>query len=392
MQRTVRLMLHPTPEQGSALAETTRLFTGAFNDVCAVGWERGEKNGVTLHHETYRRLRARYPALLSDLHIQARVKATEAVRSALALRRKGRQVQMPTSASCPPRFNVHTFKVNWEGGIVNVATTRGRQHIAFHLPEYARRYVGLPVDTADLMFRAGRWWLHVVVTVPAPDITPCPDGIGIVGVDLGLACPAVTSTGHFLGLRRWRGIEARTFRLRRALQKRGTRSAKRHLRRLRGWQRRFRRDCDHVLSKQIVQAVPQGGTVVLENLKGIRGRVRVRHGPESRRIHGWSFAQLKSFIVYKAEERAVTVAGVNPRHTSQQCSRCGHTARNNRRSPRWFQCRACGFSLHADLNGARNIAAKYLVPTGIPGRDGCPVNAPNVGDDVVHRSPASRLL
>src|SRR4051794_40180029 len=111
MQRTIRVRLRPTTEQASALTETARLFTLAFNVVAAHGWEHGEKNGVTLHHETYRPLKSEYPSLVSDLHIQARVKATEALRSALALQKKGRKVSAPRSTACPPRYNVHTIRL-----------------------------------------------------------------------------------------------------------------------------------------------------------------------------------------------------------------------------------------------------------------------------------------
>jgi putative transposase len=58
------------------------------------------------------------------------------------------------------------------------------------------------------------------------------------------------------------------------------------------------------------------------------------------------------------------VVVVDPRHTSQRCSRCGHTARNNRRSQSVFICRQCGYHLNADLNGARNIAAAYRASGG----------------------------
>ncbi len=60
------------------------------------------------------------------------------------------------------------------------------------------------------------------------------------------------------------------------------------------------------------------------------------------------------------------VVAVDPRHTSQTCSCCGHQARNNRRSRGRFVCRVCGFELHADLNAARNIAAKYRAEGGTP--------------------------
>lgn len=391
MQRTIRVRLGPTPDQASALAETARVFTLAFNAVAAYGWEHGENNGVTLHHATYRPLKAEYPTLVSDLHIQARVRATEAVKSALALRKKGRKVSGPRALACPPRYNVHTMRLNWGVGTVRLSTTAGRQSIPFSLPAYAERYAGFQEDAADLICRDGAWWLHVVVTVPAPEVVPIDD---VVGVDLGLARPAVTSNNRFLGERRWRDVEARRFKRRRALQAKGTKNAKRRLKMTRRAQARFRRDCDHVLSKQIVRAVPPGDTIALENLTNIRSRVTARRGRQARRLHGWSFDQIRSFVEYKAEERGCTVVGVDPRHTSQACSRCGHTARDNRRSRGWFRCRACGFELHADLNGARNVAAKYRASLSTPEAGGLPVMQPIAGVTVArqHALPASRLL
>ena len=241
----------------------------------------------------------------------------------------------------------------------------------FTVPDYAGKYAWLPVDTADLLrHQDGGWWLHVVVSVKPPVVAPTRGGGGI---DLGLAQPAVTSTNQFVGKKAWKAIERRYFRCKRALQKRGTKSAKRHLRRLRQTQTRFRRDCDHVLSKQLAQSVEPGGTLILENLTDIRQRTAAkRKTATKRRLHSWSFAQLRTFLTYKAEERGCSVVAVDPRHTSQTCSRCGHQARNNRRSQSRFVCRACDFELHADLNAARNIAAKYRASRGI-----APVGAPS---------------
>jgi IS605 OrfB family transposase len=357
MQRTIRLEITPSPAQAAILAETSRQFTAVFQAMCKVGWEQKITNGVKLHHATYYPLRSVYPELPSNLLVQARMKATEALKSAFALQKKGRKVGLPTSDACPPRYNLYTYKVDWESQTVRMSTVRGRHTIRFTTPDYSAKYAGYPVDTADLLFRNDRWWLHVVVTVPAPEIAPTDQ---IVGVDLGIVRPAVTSTNRFLGKRAWKEIEGKLFHLKRALQKKGTKSAKRHLKRVRGKQARFRRNCDHVLSKQIVQSAVPGATIVLENLTDIRKRSNVRRKTAtSRRIHTWSFAQLKFFVAYKAEEQGCTVVAVDPRHTSQACSCCGHTARNNRRSRGRFVCRGCGFELHADLNAARNIAAKY---------------------------------
>lgn len=374
MQRTIRIKLQPTPEQANALLDTRRQFTDVFNAVAAYGWQERSKNGVTLHHALYYPLKAQYPDLVSDLHIQARVKATEAVASALQLAKDPeRTVAQPRSWGCAPRYNVHTYKVDWQNQIVNLATVAGRQRIPFVVPDYARQYLGYETESADLVLRDGDWWLHVVVTVPAPDVPPTET---VIGVDLGLAQPAVTSNRQFLGTRRWKAVEGRYFHLRRQLQQRGTPSAKRHLRRIKHKQARFRRDCDHVLSKQIVQAAPEGSTIAIENLTHIRQRTKQRGREQRRRMHSWSYHQMRQFLTYKAEARGCTVGAVDPRHTSQQCSKCGYTARNNRRARGLFRCHQCGYELHADLNASYNIAAKYQTSNGRSDTRGLPVTQP----------------
>src|SRR5262249_33986861 len=144
-------------------------------------------------------------------------------------------------------------------------------------------------DTADLVEGDGQWWLYVVVSVNAPGVAPTAQ---VIGVDLGINRPAATSTNKFLGGRRWKSTERRYFKHVRALQQKGTKSAKRHLRKLKRRRARFRKDADHVLSKQIVAAADKGTTIVLENLKDIRKRVRQgqrtsKQRQSKRRMHSW---------------------------------------------------------------------------------------------------------
>jgi putative transposase len=378
MQRTIRLKLTPSLAQAEALTETSRLFTAAFNRFVVLGWEAGVSNATKLHYLAYYLVRSELPTLNSNLVNTARAKAAEAIKSAFALQKLQRRVSMPISAACPPRYNAHTYRVDWKSQTVRMSLVGSRQTIGFSIPDYSAAYAGYPVDTADLLFRHGVWWLHVVVTVPAPDLAPTDQ---LVGVDLGIVRPAVTSNNQFLGKRGWKAVEGRLFHLKRALQKKGTKSAKRHLKRVRWKQARFRRTNDHILSKQIVASVEPGATLVLENLTDIRKCSKIRKRTvTSRRVHSWSFAQLKFFVAYKAEERGCMVVAVDPRHTSQACSCCGHTARNNRRSRGRFVCRACGYELHADLNAARNIAAKYRTSVAICDAGWLTFNQPIVSD------------
>ncbi len=306
MQRTIRLKLTPSPAQADALTETSRLFTAAFNRFVAMGWDAGVSNATKLHYLAYYPVRSELPTLNSNLINTARAKAAEAIKSAFALREAERNGQHAVLGRFrPPRYNVHTYKVDWESQTVRMSLVGDRQTIRFAIPDYNAAYAGYPTDTADLLFRNGVWWLHVVVTVPAPDVVPTDQ---VVGVDLGLAQPAVTSNNRFLGKRAWKAIEGRLFHLKRKLQQRGTRSAKRHLKRLRRKQARFRRNTDHILSKQIVASVEPGATIVLENLTDIRKRTKIKRKTEtSRRVHSRSFAQPEGF--YRVQSRGTGLYG-----------------------------------------------------------------------------------
>ena len=79
------------------------------------------------------------------------------------------------------------------------------------------------------------------------------------------------------------------------------------------------------------------------------------HGRRFRSMLGsWSPYELERFIEYKANDAGKNVVYVNPKHTSQKCSRCGYTDKNNRYGS-VFRCKNCGYELNADLNASRNI-------------------------------------
>jgi IS605 OrfB family transposase len=131
------------------------------------------------------------------------------------------------------------------------------------------------------------------------------------------------------------------------------------LKKISGRQKRFRKDCDHVLSKRLVQSVESGATLVFEDLTNIRGRA-LRRKAQGRRLHSWSFAQFQAFVTYKAEDKGVKVEFVDPRYTSQKCSQCGHIERGNRPTQAEFRCKKCGFECHADYNASTNIRNDFL--------------------------------
>src|SRR2546421_4767295 len=379
MDRTIKVQLNPTPEQAQSLKATLEQHTACFNAVALEGFTTQCSNGVELHKRTYYPLRAQYPDLPSQLVCAARVKATEGVKSALTWKvkhekaypkqvekavKKGKPAPVFKPIKCPHsemaciRYDQRSYWVKWDTLTCSLATVNGRVELPFTVPAHLMQYVGSKVCSADLCYRKGRFTLHIVVSLPQPIVPPSHE---VIGVDLGLNRPAVTSNRHFLGERRWKEQERRIFRLRRKLQKKGSQSAKRHLKKLSGKRFRQRKDHDHVLSKRIVQNAHPGATIVVENLSHMRERAQMRKGEGQRRLHSWSFAQFHAFLSYKAEARGMLVVSIDPRHTSQTCSRCGYQARNNRRSQSLFHCRCCGYQLNADFNASLNIREKHLV-------------------------------
>jgi putative transposase len=70
---------------------------------------------------------------------------------------------------------------------------------------------------------------------------------------------------------------------------------------------------------------------------------------------GWG--EFRRQLEYKQAWRGGDVIAVDPRHTSQTCSECGHVSSENRPSQARFACVACGHEANADLNAACNILA-----------------------------------
>ena len=148
------------------------------------------------------------------------------------------------------------------------------------------------------------------------------------------------------------------------MQAKGTKSAKRLLKKRSRKESRFVADTNHKISKRIVQlAKCTSRAVAIEDLSGIRSRIKARKN-ERTTLHGWSFAQLGTFLDYKAARAGVPLVRVDPKYTSQRCSECGHTEKANRNTRDEFCCVACGHTSHADTNGAKNIRLKGLEALG----------------------------
>jgi IS605 OrfB family transposase len=343
MKLTAQIKLIPTPTQADALRRTLEAANAACDAISRATWEARTFRQFDMHRLCYQDIRAAY-----GLSAQVTVRAIAKVADSYKLDKKTLHTFAPLGALAYDA-RILSFKAD----SVSIWTVDGRAAIPFVCGERARAMLQNQKGESDLVYRRGEWFLYVTCEVEA---APPKETTDVLGIDLGIVNIATDSDGEtFSGAR----IETRRqwyANRRAALQKVGTKSAKRHLRKLAGKQRRFQTDTNHVLSKRLVaKAEHTKRGMALEDLTHIRSRARAR-GPQQRARHSnWAFGQLRAFLSYKAERAGIAVVLIDPRNTSRTCSVCGHCEKANRRSQALFCCVSCGHTSNADLNAAMNI-------------------------------------
>jgi IS605 OrfB family transposase len=325
------------------LKSTMEEFNRACNTLSELAFQRNLHRQYDIHHASYRLIREE-----TNLPAQHVVNAIAKV-SAVYKRNSNKWHQFKPHSSV--RYDARTMTLGQDCRSASL-TICPKGRVTGQLQMSARMRKQLcqgELGSAELVYRNGNFYLHISITIPAPEVK---QPQGSLGVDLGFSRVAVTSDKKFHTAKNIRHKKACYKRTRRSLQANGSKSAKRALKHVSGRERRFVADANHCISKQIVtDAKANNQRIVLEDLNGIRETGKAKC------VHEWSFAELQWMIRYKAAKAGVEVVTVSPRYTSQTCSRCLHLG--VRPSQSKFQCRDCGYQINADLNGAKSIAKRH---------------------------------
>jgi IS605 OrfB family transposase len=360
MKLIAQVKLQPTQDQAEALRQTMLAYNNAANYISDQAWMRKTFRAYDLHHATYYAVREKF-GLAAQLAIRVIKDVADAYKLDTKTKRTFRRMGSVTYDS-----RVLTWQV--DKSEIRIWTMTGRQRIPFVCGERQRKMLETLQGETDLVYRNGEYYLHQPCNILESEGF---DPDEWLGVDLGVANIAVDSTGEVHQGNTIKSVRYRQRRLRKKLQSKGTQSSRRRLRKLSGKERRFGAWVNHNISKRIVEKAERTGQgIALEDLKGIRERVRLRR-PQRTTLHSWSFHQLRTFIEYKAQMLGVPVVTVDPRNTSRTCPCCGYIdkagALRARPNQATFSCVDCGFSGLADHIAAMNIRSRAAVnPPYIP--------------------------
>lgn len=196
----------------------------------------------------------------------------------------------------------------------------------------------------------------------------------VVGVDLGIAIPAMCALNTNDYIRLSIGSREDFLRVRTQIKNQrrrlysnlkfanGGHGRKKKMQatdRFTNYEKNWVRTYNHMVSKRVVDFAlkHKAKYINLECLDGF-SKKQLR---DNYLLANWSYYQLQQYIKYKAEKYGIVVRFVNPYHTSQICSCCGHWEEGQRVKQAEFicknpECKNFGKKENADFNAARNIA------------------------------------
>ncbi|WP_302420909.1 transposase [Megasphaera sp.] len=248
-----------------------------------------------------------------------------------------------------------------DGQVLSINTLGKRTKCTFEGEHFAGYLNGsYQLGTAKLVELKGRWYLHIPVTRAVEDFQK--ESVRhVVGIDRGLRFLAVSydeqGKTEFVSGKKITTKRHKFQEVRKQLQAKGTKSAKRKLKAISGRENRWMSDVNHQISKTLVQKYGKDTLFVLEDLAGVSFEESnlSRTAKQNYDLRSWSFYQLEQFLTYKAHENRSEVLKVSAKYTSQRCPKCGTIRKANRDHHKHLYSCQCGYKSNDDRIGAMNI-------------------------------------
>ena len=381
LTKTIKLRIHVTPEQEVLLRQMTEQYRQACNFVSQYIFDNQfDLTYQSLNKKLYSDLRGLFglKSQLAQSSIKTTIARYKTVKQQLfqnPYRYKdedGRWQRIPKTLEWlwnsvffrrPQADLVRNRDYSFvdDGQVLSINTLGKRTKCTFEGEHFAGYLnVSYQLGTAKLVELKGRWYLHIPVTKAVEDFQKeCVRHV--VGIDRGLRFLAVSYdeqgktkfvSGKKIATKRHKFQEVR-----KQLQAKGTKSAKRKLKAISGRENRWMSDVNHQISKTLVQKYGKDTLFVLGDLAGVSFEESnlSRTAKQNYDLRSWSFYQLEQFLTYKAHENRSEVLKVSAKYTSQRCPKCGIIRKANRDHHKHLYSCQCGYKSNDDRIGAMNI-------------------------------------
>lgn len=212
---------------------------------------------------------------------------------------------------------------------------------------------------AKLLHEGNKWMLHISATKELPDVD-LSEINNVVGLDRGLRFITNSYDSHgkslFFNGKQLTAKRTHYKKLRAQLQSKGTKSAKRRLKKIGQRENRWMSDVNHQITKTLVEYYGPKTLFVLEDLTNVRKVTeKVRKNQRYEQV-SWAFYQFEQDLIYKSNLNQCLVLKVDAHYTSQRCPKCGQIRKANRdHDNHVYVCQHCGYSSNDDHIGAMNI-------------------------------------
>lgn len=360
MLKAYKYRLYPTKAQISTLNRTLDLCRKVYNNTLAFrrdAWDYDQKS-VSLF-ETNKELtswKSEYPELST---VYSHVLQNVQVRVDLALKAFFRRVKHGETPGYPrfrgfDRYDSITYPQAYTTGhkfnIQNQTVTLpkiGKIKAVIHRP-----VVG---DIKTMTVRrscAGKWYISVVAE-HEPEVREHVND-EVTGVDLGLTTFAMFANGEKIENPRFFKSEEKALtkvQRRFSKTKKGTKEHAKYRRVVAKVHDRIANRRQNFIDQESRKLVDRFKVIVFEDLK-IKNMQQNSYLAKS--ISDVSWGMMVRATQNKAEEAGSQVVLVNPKNTSQSCSRCGQIVRKEL-SDRMHCCPFCGLTMDRDQNAAINI-------------------------------------
>ena len=253
-------------------------------------------------------------------------------------------------------------------GILSVATMKGRAKVKFAVRKESRIFDKTwKIGGAKLLRKGDDWFLHISVTKQYPDVTVS-DISDVVGMDRGLVNLVTERDKNKTSYHPGKEIaktRAKFDRLRASMQKKGTKGAKRVLKRISGRENRWMENVNHTLSKTLVEKYHEHTLFAIEDLSGISfdpENLSSRNADGRHALRNWSFYSFEKKLQYKAMMSGNMLVKFDPQYSSQRCPACGHICKDSRNHGRHeYVCVRCGTKFNDDEVAGYNLRTLGLL-------------------------------